>query len=92
MHQVVVKLTSPLRKFANGQDEVTVEASSVGEALQQLCSKHPALKGRILNAEGHLRDFVNVYMGKRHIKELGGLNTGITGNGVISIASPFSGG
>jgi molybdopterin converting factor small subunit len=92
MQQVVVKLTSPLRKFANGQDEVTVQASSVGEALQQLCSKHPALTGRILNTDGHVRDFVNVYLGKRHIKELGGLSAAVTGNGVISIASPFSGG
>lgn len=91
-NNVTIRLTSPLRKFANGLDEVPVEARSVGEALRKLVTQYPALNGRIVNADGTLREFIHVYIGKEDAHNKGGLAAAVNGGSVISIMSPFSGG
>lgn len=40
---VAVNLWSGLRRFADGQQVVEVEASTVGEVLQKLVQAHPGL-------------------------------------------------
>lgn len=40
---VAVNLWSGLRRFADGQQVVEVEASTVGEVLQELVKAHPGL-------------------------------------------------
>lgn len=40
---VAVNLWSGLRRFADGQQVVEVEASTVGEVLQKLVKAHPGL-------------------------------------------------
>jgi molybdopterin converting factor small subunit len=92
MNAVTVRITTPLRRFTNGLDEVGVDASSVGEALHRLCSAYPSLNGRILDSSGALRQFIQVYIGKKNARELGGLAAPLGQGAVMSIASPFSGG
>ena len=41
---VEVNLWSGLRRFANGQDRVEVEAKNIGELLKALVEKHPGLE------------------------------------------------
>lgn len=44
---VEVNLWSGLRKFADGQDKVEVDAKNVGEVLRGLVAKHPGLEEAI---------------------------------------------
>ena len=92
MKDIIISIASPLRKFTDGEDDIALKADSVGGALIALCARHPRLDGRVLGAEGDLREFINVFVGKTNIRSLEGLRTPLAGGEVIAIASPFSGG
>lgn len=92
MNTVTIRLTTPLRKFAGGRDEVALQAASVGEALHKLVNLYPDLNGRIVNGDGTLRDFIHVYVGKEDARRMGGASAALAAGSVISIVSPFSGG
>lgn len=92
MNNVMIRITAPLRRFADGKDEIMVSAERVGDALSKLCAQYPALQARILDTDGKPRDFINIFVGKKNIRALGGADTVVTDGEVISIASPFSGG
>jgi molybdopterin converting factor small subunit len=92
MNTVKISIAAPLKKFTDGRDDICFVAASVGEALQALCARFPGLDGRILGPEGTLREFINVFVGKKNIRSLDGLRTAVDNGDVIAIASPFSGG
>lgn len=92
MNSITVKITAPLRRFTNGQADVALSAGSVSDALGALCTSHPGLRERILDVDGAPREFINIFVGKKNIRALDGLQTRLGGGDVVSIASPFSGG
>jgi molybdopterin converting factor small subunit len=92
MSAVTIRLTSPLRKFTAGLHEVQLPAHSVGEALQALHTRYPALQGRVLDEHGQLREFIQVHVGKAPLRQLGGLQAALSPGDVLSLSSPFSGG
>jgi len=92
METVTIRLTTPLRKFAGGRHEVQLPASSVGEALQQLVALYPELRGRVVDADGSLREFVQVHVGRTPLRLLNGLPSALKSGDVVSLSSPFSGG
>ncbi len=63
-------ISTPLRVYAEKQDTVTVAATTVSEALEQLTAKHPDLKKHLYTGEGKLRAFVNVYLNDEDIRYL----------------------
>jgi len=65
-----IHIPTPLRVYTGNQESVTVDASTVDAALQQLAVDHPALRGHLFTAEGKLRSFVNVYLNDDDIRYL----------------------
>ncbi|RME08905.1 MAG: molybdopterin synthase sulfur carrier subunit, partial [Anaerolineae bacterium] len=57
-----LKIPTPLRPYAGGQAEITVQGSTVGEALADLVAQHPELKKHIFSEDGDLRPFVNLFL------------------------------
>jgi sulfur-carrier protein len=92
MNEVTVRITTPLRKFVGGRHEVQVPAQTVGEALLHLNSQYPDLQGRVIDAAGNLREFIQVHVGKTPLRQFGGLPAALKAGDVISVSSPFSGG
>ncbi len=88
---VKVSIPTALRQFAGGANAITVEASTVGEAIQQLTAQHPEL-GNQLMANGELRNFVNVYVNDDDIRYLRGLETALGARDEISIIPAIAGG
>lgn len=92
MTTAILRIPTPLRAFTNGADEVRVECASVGEALTALGKKHPGLLERVLDANGKLRPFVNVYVGPNDVRTLDGLATRVADGSVLSIVPAVAGG
>jgi molybdopterin converting factor small subunit len=65
-----IHIPTPLRVYSDKQDTVTVNATTVGEALNALTAKHPDLKKHLYSEEGRLRSFVNVYLNDEDIRYL----------------------
>jgi len=92
MSRAVVRIPTPLRPFTGGADEIVVEGGTVGDALRDLASRHDGILQRVLDGEGRVRGFVNIFVGDRNIKALGGLQAPLGETEIISIVPAVAGG
>ena len=88
----VVRLPSVLRAQANGEKAIEVEGGTVGDAVQALVGRHPALAEQLLTPEGELHRFVNVYVNGRDVRYLAGLETPIASQDEIRLLPAIAGG
>jgi molybdopterin synthase sulfur carrier subunit len=90
---VTIYLSGHLKNFTGGSTEVSLDTDfhSVADALQSLWRLHPALRDRILNEQGEIRQHVNIFLGSEDVKRLDGLRTAVDRN-EIHIFNAVSGG
>jgi molybdopterin molybdotransferase len=60
-----VRLPGALRRYAGGAERVSVAATTVGGALDELAVRHPELGERLLTPEGTLRPHLQLALGGR---------------------------
>ena len=89
---VTVRIPGPLRGLTNGADRVEVEASKLGEAITGLEAEFPGIRNRILDEEGLMRYFVNVYLNGEDVRFLQGLDTALSSGDELSIVPAVAGG
>jgi len=89
---ITVRIPTPLRKLTDGADEVSVEASSVGEMIDNLESAHSGLKERLCDESGEIRRFVNIYVNDEDVRFLQGRDTALADNDQVSIVPAIAGG
>jgi molybdopterin synthase sulfur carrier subunit len=89
---VSVRIPTTLRTLTGGQSEVKVDGSSVGEVLTSLESAHPGFKERLLDENGGLRRFVNVFVADDDVRFLQGLDTPVPEGETVSIIPAVAGG
>jgi molybdopterin converting factor small subunit len=90
---ITVYLTGHLKSFTGGETEARLneDFTSVGNVLNSLWQRHPALRDRILTEQGEIRQHVNIFVGSEDVKRLNGLDTPVK-SGEIDIFSAVSGG
>ncbi len=89
---VTVRVPTPLRRLTDGQGEVEVEAKTVREAIEKLEEQYPGFKERLLDENGELRRFVNLYLNDEDIRFLKGADTELKDGDVLSIVPAIAGG
>ncbi|MFQ5519783.1 MAG: MoaD/ThiS family protein [Candidatus Methylomirabilia bacterium] len=90
--QVVIMIPRPLRRYAEGQAEVTTEGRTVGEVLADLTQRFPLLKEHLYGEDGSLRRFLNVYVGEDDIRYLKGQQTPVKNGTTVVIVPAIAGG
>lgn len=90
---VTVRVPTILRSLTGGQSEVSVDgAATLVELLDKLDAEHPGIRGRVLDDDGKLRRFVNVYVGEEDVRFAGGLQTPTPDGATVSIIPAVAGG
>jgi len=89
---IKVRIPTQLRTLTGGIGEVTVEGSTVGEALKALDTAHEGFAERIFDEQGSLRRFVNVFLADEDVRFLDGLSTPVTDGQTLSIVPAVAGG
>jgi adenylyltransferase/sulfurtransferase len=92
MAQVKVVIPTPLRQYAGNRDAVDIEAGIVQEALANLVERYDQLRRHLFSEDGHLRNFVNVYVNEEDIRYLEKEGTRLKGGDTISIVPSIAGG
>jgi len=92
MPKTTVKIPTPLRSFAGGAAELSLEGSTVGAVLGELAGAHPALKRHLFTPEGRLRSFVTIYLNDEDIRSLEREATSLKDGDVVSIVPAVAGG
>jgi molybdopterin synthase sulfur carrier subunit len=88
---VTVKIPAQLRGVTEGEGEIEVEGTTVGEALDAVFNKHDDLRERITE-DGGLRRFVNVYVSGEDIRFRDGLETELADGDEVTILPAVAGG
>ena len=89
---VMVRIPTPLRRMTNGKDKVEVESDNLGDLVEKLNSEFPGFKDRLVDEEGELRYFVNIYLNGEDVRFMDGLNTSTSSGDEISIVPAVAGG
>lgn len=87
-----LRIPTQLRTLTGGAGEVTVDGSTVGEALKALEANHPGFGERLFDGDGKLRRFVNVFVADEDIRFLDGLETPVEDGTTVSIIPAVAGG
>ncbi len=88
----IVRIPTPLRKYTQGRDEVTVTGGNVREVITNLESSFPGIRERICDDSGAVRRFVNVFVADEDIRFLDNLDTPVKESDEVSIVPAIAGG
>ena len=89
---VSVRIPTILRTYTGGESEVTADGSTLAEVLDDLESNHSGIKARVLDEQGAIRRFVNVYVGNDDVRFLENLETATPDGTQISVIPAVAGG
>ena len=87
-----VRIPTPLRKLTNEQESVEVESATIGAAVEELEGIFRGIKERIVDEEGEIRRFVNVYVNEEDIRFLENQDTPLKEGDDVSIIPAIAGG
>jgi molybdopterin converting factor small subunit len=86
------RIPGPLRNLSGGETTVSVSASDLRSAIDELESRHPGFKARLLDENGQPRQFVNIYLNDEDIRLGDGLGSPLRESDEISIIPAVAGG
>ena len=89
---VMVRIPGPLRRITDGADRVEVDADSLGALISALDARYPGMQDRILDENGELRYFVNLYLNNEDVRFIGGLGVAVSPGDEVSIVPAVAGG
>ena len=87
-----VRIPTPLRKLTNDEELVEVKAATVGDAINELQTRYPGIRERLLDESGAVRRFVNVYVNEEDIRFLENKDTKLKDTDELSIIPAIAGG
>ena len=89
---VRIRVPGPLRRLCGGESEVTVDGDTVSAALTSLDERYPGFHDRLYDADGKLRQFINIYVNDSDIRFSDGLETAVGDRDEVSIVPAVAGG
>lgn len=88
---IEVKIPTILRTYTSGEKAVTGTGSTLAQVIDDVETRHPGLKNRLVEGEG-LRRFVNVYVNDEDVRFSGGLDSPVADNDVVVVLPAVAGG
>ena len=88
---VEVRIPTILRTFTGGAKAVQGDGETLSAVIDDIESRNPGLKERLVEAEG-LRRFVNVYVNDEDVRFAGGLSAPTTDGDVVVVLPAVAGG
>ena len=89
---VSVRIPTILRTYTGGESEVSAKGGTLAEVLEDLDASYPGIKARILDEQGAIRRFVNVYVGNDDVRFLDSLDTATADGSQVSVIPAVAGG
>jgi molybdopterin synthase sulfur carrier subunit len=89
---VSVRIPTILRTYTNGESEVSAAGGTLAEVLDSLEDSYPGIRARILDEQGAIRRFVNVYVGNDDVRFLEALETSTPDGAQVSVIPAVAGG
>lgn len=89
---VTVRVPPVFRTMTEGQSQIEVEGGTVQEVLDALEAAHPGFKDKLLDGDGKLVRYVNLFVDDDDVRFMDGLATAVPAGGTLSIMQAVAGG
>ena len=89
---VRVRIPTPLRSLTKGAADVQVKADTVTDLIEDLERQYPGLRDRLVEENGDLRRFINIYVNQEDIRFLQGEKTALKEGDEVVIVPAIAGG
>jgi len=89
---VTVRFPNVMKFYVNNQSEFQVAASTVGGMIEQVVGQFPAVKPHLLDSNGSLRRYFNIFVNGTHIRDLDGLDTKLGEDDKVILMASAAGG
>lgn len=87
-----VIIPTPLRKFTHSATRISIEATNISEAILEITENFPDLKKHLINPDGEIATFINIFVDNEDIRYLDLGKTELKESTVISIVPAIAGG
>ena len=89
---VSVRIPTILRTYTQDQSQVDADGATLAAVIDSLESSFPGIKSRVVDEQGALRRFVNIYVAEEDVRFSNGLDTPTPEGTQISIIPAVAGG
>ena len=89
---IEVKIPTILRPYTGGEKTVPGDGPTLGALIEDLESRHTGIRGRLVDDNGALRRFVNIYLNDEDVRFLGGLETPLKDGDSVTVLPAVAGG
>lgn len=87
-----VYVPTPLRRLTGGQSKVEVQGETVGALIQSVETAYPGVAAKVLDDDGNIKRFINVFLNDDEVGSLQGLDTPVGERDKLSIVPAMAGG
>ena len=89
---VNVRIPTTMRPLTGGDKQIALDPGSLSDVITALESAHPGMGDRLLDEDGALRKFVNIFVDDDDVRYLDGLDTAVADGITVSIIPAVAGG
>ncbi len=89
---IEVRIPTILRSYTGGTKAVEGKGDSLAALFDDLDSRHPGLKARLVTDGGELHRFVNVYVNDEDVRFTGALQSPLKDGDAVTILPAVAGG
>lgn len=89
---IEVRVPTVLRRYTGGERKVLADGATLRELVDDLEARHPGLAANLVDDEGRLHRYVNLYVNDEDVRFLGGVETPLDEGDVVSILPAVAGG
>ena len=89
---IEVRVPTILRSYAGGAKVVEGSGDSLAALIDDLDTRHPGIKGRLITDDGGLHRFVNIYINDEDVRFQGSLDAKLKDGDSVTILPAVAGG
>ena len=89
---VTIRIPTTFRELTKGNSSISSDGRKLGQLLEHIRTEYPDFVNRVLDDEGNLQRFVNIFLDDEDVRFLGGLNTELEEGQIVSIVPAVAGG
>jgi sulfur-carrier protein len=87
-----VLIPTPLRRLTGGQSKVVAPGNDISAVLQSVDEQYPGFNQKLIDDDGNVKRFINVFVNNDEIRSLQGMETPVSNDDRISIVPAMAGG
>ena len=89
---VSVRLPGSLRGAVGGTTKLEAAGATLGDVIADIDRRHPGFRSLIVDDDGRLKTYVNVYIGNEDARSHGGLSAPVRDGSEVMLIPAMAGG